>query len=216
MIDKQKPAAPNAPGARRIENAARRLFARQGYAGTSMADIAVAARVSKANVFHHFRSKRHLYESLIHEAIAGFRDQVIPLLDSESALDERLESFAAGHYRRLEKHPGTIRLIIRELLDSTSSSTQRLSSGLLAENFALVVAALRRGQAAGTVRGDADVGLAAFVLLSSGWLRFLTSAVTQGKTTVEVPQSTEAYAQELAELLSLGLKPRSESDTGGS
>jgi TetR/AcrR family transcriptional regulator len=203
-----------APGARRIGNAARRLFARQGYAGTSMADIANAAGVSKATVFHHFKSKRRLYESLIGEAVAGFREQLVPLLDSNVDLAERLEAFAAVHYRRLAANRGTMRLIIRELLDSTAGSSDLFASGLMAENFSLVVDALRRGQQSGTVRKDADPGLAAFVLLSSGWFLFLTSAIAQNTAGLEVTRSTEQYSRELAGLLALGLKPRSETDTG--
>ena len=83
-----RPARPRtpAPGARRIESAARRLFASRGYAGTSMAEIAAAAGVSKATVFHHYRSKRALYEALLGDAFAGFREQLIPLLDTERNL----------------------------------------------------------------------------------------------------------------------------------
>jgi hypothetical protein len=84
----------------------------------------------------------------------------------------------------------------------------------MAENFSLVVDALRRGQQSGTVRKDADPGLAAFVLLSSGWFLFLTSAIAQNTAGLEVTRSTEQYSRELAGLLALGLKPRSETDTG--
>jgi len=96
----RRPRAP-APGARRIENAARRLFGNQGYAGTSMAEIAAAAGVSKATVFHHYRSKRALYEALVGDALAGFREQLIPLLDAERDLQDSLGNFAAAHVERV-------------------------------------------------------------------------------------------------------------------
>ena len=76
-----------APGKGRIASAARRLFARRGYAGTSMADVAAAAGVSKATVFHHFGNKRGLYQALIADAVSGFREQVVPLLDAEGETD---------------------------------------------------------------------------------------------------------------------------------
>ena len=50
MRSPSRPRAP-APGARRIESAARRLFASRGYAGTSMAEIAAAAQKKGMKVF---------------------------------------------------------------------------------------------------------------------------------------------------------------------
>lgn len=208
MSSSKKSQADSAPGARRIETAARRLFARQGYAATSMASIAAAAGVSKATVFHHFGSKQLLYESLVEEAASGFREQLLPLLDGSGDLQQRLQAFAAGHYERLKSKRGTMRLIARELLDITSGSSQPRYAELVAKNFALMVESLHRGQAEGAVRKDADAGLAAFVLLSSGWFLFLTSSMAQKSPGLEVARDTEAYAAELARLLYLGLKPR--------
>lgn len=37
------------------------VFARQGYATTSTAMLAEAAGISKALIFHHFKSKKELY-----------------------------------------------------------------------------------------------------------------------------------------------------------
>src|SRR3989304_2945717 len=49
--------------------AARHLFAERGFAGTSMREIAEAAGVSKAAIYHHFRDKRRLYRELLDEGI---------------------------------------------------------------------------------------------------------------------------------------------------
>jgi AcrR family transcriptional regulator len=47
-----------------------RLFARDGYAGTRLDDVAAAAHVTKPMVYRHFESKKALYVSLLdkHEA----------------------------------------------------------------------------------------------------------------------------------------------------
>lgn len=196
-----------APGARRIENAARRLFAARGYAGTSMAGIAAAAGVSKATVFHHYRSKRALYEALVGEALDGFREQLLPLLDAEHDLQGSLRDFAAAHVERLTRMQGTMRLIAREMLSGTSGASDVWVGGEMSRNFSLLVDALRRGQARGTVRADVDPGLALFLLLSANWFLFQSSALLRRNPDLAVTTSTEAYAAELARLLTRGLAP---------
>jgi TetR/AcrR family transcriptional regulator len=195
------------PGARRIETAARRLFANRGYAGTSMAEIAAAAGVSKATVFHHFRSKRTLYESLVGDAMAGFREQLVPLLDAEGDLQGSLREFAAAHVDRLTRMQGTMRLIAREMLSGTTASGDLLSGSGMSQNFSLLVDALRRGQAQGTVRAEVDPGLAVFLLLSANWFLFQTGALTRRNPDLAVTTSSETYAAELARLLYFGLAP---------
>jgi AcrR family transcriptional regulator len=44
-----------------ILSEAERVFARKGYAGASMRDIAVACGISKALLYHHFANKEELY-----------------------------------------------------------------------------------------------------------------------------------------------------------
>jgi TetR/AcrR family transcriptional regulator len=204
-----RPRAP-APGARRIESAARRLFANRGYSGTSMAEIAAAAGVSKATVFHHYRTKRALYEALVGEAFAGFRDQLIPLLDPEHDLQGSLREFTAAHVERLTRMQGTMRLIAREMLSGTAAASELFGTGEMSRNFSLLVDALRRGQARGTVRADVDPGLAVFVLMSANWFLSQSSALVRRSPDLGVTASSGAYAAELARLLYLGLAPSAE------
>jgi AcrR family transcriptional regulator len=48
-----------------IARAAGRLFARHGYAGTRLEDVAAAAHVTKPIVYRHFGSKKGLYMALL-------------------------------------------------------------------------------------------------------------------------------------------------------
>jgi TetR/AcrR family transcriptional regulator len=188
------------------------LFANRGFAATSMADIASAAGVSKATVFHHYGSKRQLYASLVGDAFAGFREQLLPLLDAEGDVQGSLRDFAAAHVERLTRMQGTMRLIAREMLSGDAGTGDDLVSGEMSRNFSLLVDALRRGQASGTVRADADPGLAVFLLLCSSWSVFQTGALVRRNPDLAIAASTETYAAELARLLYLGLAPRVDHD----
>jgi len=50
---------------KKIEAAALKTFVRQGYHGTSMRDIARASGYSIGNIYNHYKTKEHIYVSLI-------------------------------------------------------------------------------------------------------------------------------------------------------
>ena len=63
-----RPSADMPPAIDRIRNAALMLFSRQGYEGTSVAEIATLAGVAKPLIHYHFSSKEELWYSVIDEA----------------------------------------------------------------------------------------------------------------------------------------------------
>jgi AcrR family transcriptional regulator len=56
---------------KQILAAALKLFSRRGYHGTSIRDIAEAARASTGNVYHHFPDKESIFNALIEEYLAA-------------------------------------------------------------------------------------------------------------------------------------------------
>lgn len=87
----------------RVIAAATRLFVEQGYASTSIAQIAAAAGVSAPTVFAHFTSKANLLKIAVDIAIAG-DDAQVPLhqrpamrhVHEATTADQVLERFAAA------------------------------------------------------------------------------------------------------------------------
>jgi hypothetical protein len=105
---------------------------------------------------------------------------------------------------------GTMRLVLREMLDSTPASARSLSSDAMIETFGLVVDSIRRAQKCGAVRPDADAGLAAFVLLGTSWFLFQTLELSRRNPDLAITANAEDYSRELAGLLFYGLEPRDE------
>ena len=50
-----------------ILRAGRRLFGEQGFAATTIDDIAEAARVAKGAVYHHFATKEAVFEAVFEQ-----------------------------------------------------------------------------------------------------------------------------------------------------
>jgi AcrR family transcriptional regulator len=59
---------------RRILAVAQELFAEQGYAGTSIADIAGRLGTSKAALYYHFRSKTEIIEALLARPLMAYSE----------------------------------------------------------------------------------------------------------------------------------------------
>ncbi|RKR86469.1 TetR family transcriptional regulator [Micromonospora pisi] len=87
-----------------ILSEAARLFARAGYKGTSLHDIAVAVGCSKATLLYHFSSKDALLAALVEPAIQELRalDTRLATLDGESARAAAVDGFVdlVLRYRR--------------------------------------------------------------------------------------------------------------------
>jgi AcrR family transcriptional regulator len=106
---------------------ARRVFARDGYRGTSMEAIAEAAGVTKPVLYQHFSSKHALYASLL-EAELG---QLTTALERAFALaegnEERLRLGFGAYLGFVEAHEDAFRLLFTERLGLDDAFQRRVS-----------------------------------------------------------------------------------------
>ncbi len=93
---------------RAIIDAARELFLQQGFAGTSMDDVAARAQVSKQTVYKQFVDKRQLFTALISADIAQVEGAQHPLVDAMPETDDLerdLRAFARRHLTDVMQPP---------------------------------------------------------------------------------------------------------------
>ncbi len=115
---KRRPGRPRNPIARETLLAlALTAFSERGYAGASMAEIARSADLRKASLFHHFPTKKALYL----EVLAGISVELAALVSEARLLRgpflERLDRLGAMANDYFGTHPGSARVLLRELLD---------------------------------------------------------------------------------------------------
>ena len=75
---------------RAVLAAARSLFGRNGYARTSVAEIAAAALVTKGAVYHHFAGKEELFGTVLAEVEADVEARAAAAGDPEAAPIDRI------------------------------------------------------------------------------------------------------------------------------
>jgi AcrR family transcriptional regulator len=126
---------------RRIEDAATELFARRGYAATTVEDIVRAAGLTKPMLYRHFESKQELCIALLErhrdELVAAPLAVFDPGHDRRSQLAPMIEAWLE-HARR---HPDATRLLFVPI--SGEAEVERTQRELHARQRATQVALLR-------------------------------------------------------------------------
>lgn len=80
-----------------IRSAAARLFAEQGYEGTSLHDIARAVKVTKAAVYHYFPTKQDIFDAIVLALLNDMRTEVLAAIAPEDRADRQLRAFVLCH-----------------------------------------------------------------------------------------------------------------------
>jgi AcrR family transcriptional regulator len=88
---------------------ARSCFAKHGFAGTSMKDIQIAAGCSRGNLYHFFKTKSEIVQTITTQNLERFCDRIEFILDESNdraiSLSELIEDLA-GYAEEITKGPG--------------------------------------------------------------------------------------------------------------
>ncbi len=115
--------------AQRILEAADALFARQGYDGVSVRDVARAAGVNKASVFYYYNTKEKLFERVMTRYYEAHRRALQDAFAVEGSIHERLHHLVDGYLDFIVANDRYPRLV-QGLLLSGSSELPLVSRGI--------------------------------------------------------------------------------------
>jgi AcrR family transcriptional regulator len=142
-----------------LVDAARELFARDGYEATSLDAVAARAKVTKGAVYHHFEGKRQLFEAVFSREV---QRMATPLATAYARKKDPWEAFKAGCRAFVDEclEPGLQRIV---LLDASAAigweGIRRLEAPLLE----LMELAISRAAAAGRIAPRPPAPLAYFL-----------------------------------------------------
>jgi AcrR family transcriptional regulator len=140
-----------------ILDVAIREFARNGYAGARVDEIAARTRTTKRMIYYYFGGKEQLYIAALEQAYSTARDAERQLdvehLDPVAAI-RRLAELTFDHH---EAHPEFIRLVSIENIHNAEhmAKSERLTN-LNSPVIELIEGVLARGRAQGVFRDDVD------------------------------------------------------------
>jgi TetR/AcrR family transcriptional regulator len=99
----------------KILKAAVELFARKGYEGTRVAEIAEASELPKANVYYYFETKEAIYGTLIERLLKGW-DKALKHIRLDREPSEAIAAYIAAKLDYSRKHATESRFFANEIL----------------------------------------------------------------------------------------------------
>jgi AcrR family transcriptional regulator len=140
----------------KIVEAAEELFARRGYAGVGLSEIAESVGLGKSTLFHHFRSKAQLYAAVVERILAQIELALMRSLAAGGSPVVRLDRWLDTIVDFLGERPAHARLLLRSLFEDDeltgSLAEEKAANDTLARIVESVAALLREGMASGELR----------------------------------------------------------------
>lgn len=149
-----------------ILDAALRCFAANGFAATTIKDLASEAQVNSALLYYYFADKQTLYRETLRHVAQRLSDSAGRRLDDEVAPDEAIRRFVEQQAEFLIAHPHVPRLLLREMLEHTGRHAESAIVSLTGSVFKTLCDVIRRGQQQGVFRDDVDPQYGAISTLS--------------------------------------------------
>jgi TetR/AcrR family transcriptional regulator len=186
--------------------AARRLFGKRGYEGTSVQAIADEIGISKQALMHHFSSKASIRSALLTDcrqrAIEVLPAMIVALSSDGDAVDGVLDELISF----FKETPDIARFLLCEILAPGPSELDDVS-------LAMVVAArkyLRQGIQAGTFRADIDIDLTVPMIGSVMLVTFATldHPTPPGLTDLSFETWRSRKVREMVRIIRAALLPR--------
>ena len=135
----------------RILEAAVKVFARKGYFGARVSDIAKSARVADGTIYLYFRNKEDILVSLFDEVMAEHIAKGREELRAVEGAEARLVVIAKHHLRLLGGNRDLAVVFQVELRQSTKFM-ERFTAGWLQDYLAVISEVIEEGQSEGSLR----------------------------------------------------------------
>jgi TetR/AcrR family transcriptional regulator len=197
----------------RILEAATREFARKGYDGARLRDVAEAAGVHHALLHHYYGDKEGLFREVVTLAFASASSKAFEVLRSTHDTGQLVERYVETLVQFYAENPYLVQLLHFAMLDEGSPAYEQCEKIAQEISLPLLEATakeVRRGQRRGTIRDDIDARrLVTLGMGAAGYLfheaQFFSTFLGED---VRSPHALEEHKRAVVRVIVDGMVPR--------
>ena len=144
-----RPKSPALVSRERVFAAAAAEFAARGYAGANVERIARAARLNKAMIYYHFKSKDALYREILRDMFGAVRIRVWAVATSDASPEDKVRAYIDAIADEAEARPHFPAIWLREIAEGAGhvdASTLGYVREVLGALGAIIAEGVRAGR----------------------------------------------------------------------
>ena len=189
-----------------IIETAERLFARKGFDGASVRDIAEEAGINVAMISYYFGSKEKLMEAIFEVKIGKVQVRVEELLkDTSMTPIQKVNILIDEHIERVMKSQQFYRIMICEQVSNTNASIFEKVKQLKIRNAELIAELIKDGQKKGDFKKKVDVVLMLNTMVGTVWQTIISKEYYRDFVNSQ-PITDEEYENQLKKKLNTHIK----------
>lgn len=202
----------------KILDTAEPLFARSGFAGVGLREVADRAGLGKSSLFYHFPSKLKLYVAVLERVLSDFDARLSERAQRGLSPLDRLHAWTDAVVESLAAHPSWASLLIRSLFDSDLVEGE--DQGRIDELFGRIVerisAALEEGIRSGEFRAALSIPHTIQTLIAISVFHFASGELGEDLLGASVyePEQVRLRRAHIHDYLDHALRVRPSADGG--
>jgi AcrR family transcriptional regulator len=134
-----------------ILEAAHKVFAQNGFTGTSVEAIAQAAGIAKGTLYLYYSSKHEIYWAALRNGLVALTGELKEKLERTGTVEEKLRAFIETKLSFFERHRDFFKIYYAEF-GSIASSVRKHFDEILFEQLQMLEDVLSEGQSSRTIR----------------------------------------------------------------
>ncbi len=184
--------------------AARSVFARRGFDGTSTREVALAANVNSAMIFYHFKDKVQLYRAVLADSFSAFdRIWEHPVFQSSAPARHKIKKFVE-EFIRFQHANDELRRILSMEFASCETNCKWLADNFFTHSHKRLGSILREGMRGGELR-RVDPTLAIATLIGMVIHTFILRPIAEYVTGRSFPLPVQQFGSYVTDLFFDGL-----------
>lgn len=187
-----------------ILRAAIEVFATKGYHGCRIADVAKEAGVAYGLVYHYFRNKDELLESVFSNGFGRFAHRIDKVAEGDGPVTPKIEELLSFIFDAYQADPRAVRVLVLEIARSPIFKEEGTVS-VIQHALETTARLIGRGQKQGEFREDIHPFVAASALF--GAVETTLTTFVLGALAAQSTEGVERARHDLLALFLAGMRP---------